>query len=196
MKKLLTIVLVLALAQIAFGGSAILTSGGKSALELGPTGDVTVGQVITVDMTSDSELTGLKYVDFVPSDTCEEDGKPTIAVGAWTACMNPATANNGTLIGQDIIDAAAAMTLGWSLGTGGKGVATGTVLYSFSATVNGYGRIDPAYQNPPDLYYDKNNPAGTSFYMGLGNAGLEIVPEPMTIALLGLGGLFLLRRRK
>ncbi|MHC4675320.1 MAG: PEP-CTERM sorting domain-containing protein [Planctomycetota bacterium] len=25
---------------------------------------------------------------------------------------------------------------------------------------------------------------------------MEIVPEPMTIALLGLGGLFLLRRRK
>ena len=30
----------------------------------------------------------------------------------------------------------------------------------------------------------------------IGNLGVTVVPEPMTIALLGLGGLFLLRRRK
>ena len=191
MKKLLTIVLVLALAPMAFG-NASLTSGGKASLELGNGKDVTVGSVITVDMTFDAELTGLQYVDFVPGAANVGDVAPTIAVGAWAPCLSQ-FADNGTLTAGDIMDAAGFIPSPWSLGTGGLGVATGTVLYSFQATVNGTGQIAPEFQGG-DLYYDINNPTGTNY--GLTGIGMVIIPEPMTIALLGLGGLFLVRRRK
>ena len=189
MKKLLTILLVLALAPMAFG-NATLSSGGKTTLVLGT--DVDVDDVITVDLTFDCELTGISYIDFLPSAPNVGDIQPIVAVGAWEPCFNTLP-SAGTLSGGDILDAEAFMTAGWSLGTGSLGVATGTVLYSFSATVKGTGQID-AYLAATDTIFDLNNTTGMT--VGSNFVGLEIVPEPMTIALLGLGGLFLMRRRK
>jgi len=190
MRKALAIILVLVLAPMAFG--AHLTSGGKDTLVLGPGKDVTVGDVITVDLTFDCELTGIRYIDFISSAPNPGDVRPVISsVGSWAPCMQP-DSDPGTLVSGDIMDAEGVLTF-WTLGTGELGVAAGTILYSFSATVNGVGRIDP-YMGPSDLYYDKSNPGGTNY--GLVMYGVEIVPEPMTIALLGLGGLFLAHRRK
>ena len=188
MKKLLTIVLVFVLAQSAFGVGGILESGGESNLVLGV--DVTVGDTIQVDLTWNAESTGIQYIDFETSGT----SAPTLAVGGWIGGFDNIAAIDGTLTGGDIIDAASSLTAGWSLGTGSLGVGTGTILYSFNATVNGEGQIDTAHQ-AGDLYYDKNNTGGTTYYIGP-EGGLVITPEPMTIVLLGLGGLFLSRRRK
>ena len=65
MRRLLFVVSIFAFAPMAFGMHAI--SGGKSTLTVGPGGDVTVGDVITVDLTSDIELTAIAYIHFVPS---------------------------------------------------------------------------------------------------------------------------------
>lgn len=182
MKKFLVLVLVLALASTASAISVSLVSGGKSTLVIGQ--DVQLGGTIQVDLVSDTALGALNSIDFLNT------GEVVNAVGAWSAAMQ-GLPNNGTLVpptgglNADIMRASAGNSLGGS-------APSGTVLYSFVATVAGTGLLCPSMGSADVLYtYAGSYAWGTAVLQNC----LHIVPEPVTIALLGLGGLLLRRRR-
>lgn len=176
MKKFLIVMLVLVMASAA------------SALELTLTTDdpIVAGTTITVDLKADFDCSGIMKIDFVPTGA----GISIPAVGTWPLPMAPATGGNGTLSGGSIVRAE-----GYTA-TGGTNATAGTVLYSFDldiTTVAGQevapvmtdGAYDYAFQNPGPSYYAASTITQTPL----------VIPEPMTIALLGLGGLFLRRRK-
>lgn len=187
MKKFLTFVVVLALASSASAVSISLVSGGASTLTLGT--DVTVGQVITVDFISDTPCSGINTVDFL------NVGQSIGAVGAWSATMLGIGTQPGTLVPPGGGLNAAIMRANANA-LAGQEVAPGGTLYSFAATVGGLGTLTP-FMGASDWFVTITGPPPNAWWYGpsIVQNALHIVPEPVTIVLLGLGGL-LLRRRK
>ena len=187
MKKLLIFMLVLSLASMANAVTISLTSGGKITLVIGV--DVALNQVITVDLKADTPCSGINNIDF--TNTGETIG----AVGAWTPWANAAVSFPGNLVpiagglDADIMRAFANANLGTE-------AASNTVLYSFSATVSGVGILTPV-MGAVDWFTTMTGPPPYGYWSGaqITQNALNIIPEPMTIALLGLGGLLLRRRR-
>ena len=179
MKKLLILMLVLGLVSTASAATATLRleySGSSTA----PAS--VLGTTISVDLLSDVALTGIQEIDFG-----EGTSTGTLSLGDWQVGTQSQAGEDGTLTSNDIIDAFASTTVAW---------AADTVLYSFDYAVdatNGGGTVQIMMQTGNAM----NNGLMTVYtYPGsISLAPLTIVPEPMTIALLGLGGLFLRRRK-
>ena len=168
MKKLLVLTLVLALASVASAAltTTVLVNG--SAFNMA-TGTAAVGDTVTVKVGNDVASAGGTTSLSMNADAAESG---TIALlGTW---MLPGTGSAASADGSGGID------FDWADGTIGLNVtgdwcqavfdipaATSEVVLSFSGTM-----------------FDATPTGGTI-----------TVPEPMTIALLGLGGLFLRRRK-
>ena len=140
--------------------------------------NVVPGTVITVKLTTDNIVKNFKDgLDFTASGTNTATG------GSWQV-GNSAVSDDGTESAGDITGA-------YMLVVMGEEYLAGTVLYKFSATINETGTIGMANVSClcPCL-------AITPHYYNLVLHELDVtIPEPMTIVLLGLGGLFLRRRR-
>jgi hypothetical protein len=174
MKKLLILMLVLGLTSAVQATTLNLTLSSADVYT-----DVLPGTVITVTLTADQTIKNFKEgIDFTAS------GTNALSSGSWQV-GNASVSDDGTESAGDIVGA-------YMLAVMGEQYTAGTVLYQFSATINEDGHIgmanvsciDPAVPMPPTYYQ-----------IGALN-GLDVtIPEPMTIVLLGLGGLFLRRRR-
>jgi hypothetical protein len=174
MKKFLIVLLVLALASFASAVEVKLTSGGLTAITVSP------GTVVDVDMSVDIAVKGCQYIDFLA-----DAGLDIAAVGAWIPALQ-AAGGPGTLVGGDIIDA-----VGNQAG-GTTDTVANTVLYSFQVTANATGNVTP-FMGATDAFFTTASPG---YAQADTQTALSItIPEPMTIALLGLGGLFLRRRK-
>lgn len=166
MKKLLILVLVLGLTSSA---SALITSLG------GPT-EVMYDGSVTINVISDTDYVAwFGYIGFDPAE-----------VGV-SACVATSNAGDDSIVTLN--------PYGWTgyyeIEAGDQTEPYDSVLagVQFEITVMGGGLAKVGSVYTIDLY-DSNwtTPHDT--------VQVTVIPEPMTVALLGLGGLFLLRRRK
>ena len=176
MKKLLILMLVLGIASAAQAATMNLTLGSADTYT-----DVPVGTVITVTLTTDDVVKNWEAIDFTAS------GSNTATGGSWQV-GNAGASDDGTESAGDITGAQMAVVMG-------EEYLAGTVLYQFSATINEDGTIGMANVSCIDPYGSPPMPPPYYTIGTLNGLDVTIVPEPMTIMLLGLGGLFLRRRR-
>jgi hypothetical protein len=175
-KKVLAIVLVLAFVSASYGDSSAFLSGGSGFVTVAP------GDSIKVDLVADFPVDRVQIVSIV--DTTAVAGvasSPALHAGFdWTSITSVGPLNQaGNLV--EFVNGGV-MTF-----AGSPKIAPGESLFSFDYLVPnalGMATIGPG--------------AGvTASVSGTAPAPLEmnVVPEPMTVVLLGLGGLFLVRRK-
>ncbi len=172
MKKLLMITLILTLAGVA--NATLLTwtdSGGSgiTTLEI-----ASVGGTATAYLSADDALTfSTKWLGI------DETGTPNVTVQSVTAL---AAAGNGAIVQtstQTTYD-----DYGWTVESTHTGEPPSSVLAGVQYAVVFYGEALGSETAESDNF-------GTSDQLAI-----TVVPEPMTLSLLGLGGLLLRRKRK
>jgi len=204
MKKLLIFMLVLGMASTA---SAVLVPSTQTfyfQMEISAPGtDFEIGDTVTIDIYAGDTAAVTDMLGTVLN--ISEATSAAVATISSSAHWNiePVVPPDGTL--TTTADGGG----GWNVNVSGLvatvGIPTNDLIYTVTFVANGAGVviIDAAsgtwsgYEavvGPVDGLYDGETPAYEAY--GLPYAEITVIPEPMTIALLGLGGLFLLRRRK
>jgi hypothetical protein len=202
MKKLLILMLVLGLASVANAVTVSIVSKGSSAI------DANAGDTVYVDVVCDTAVTVNFTASFMETTTSAA-GNSTSTAGSLDAGFTSTVSSNG-----GSVDTTAAYGAGTAryilvhrvngvINTGDPAVSAGTKLYKDMAitlpalaalgdtfTIDfavGYKTVGgpPAYSQLIDNAIPDTRNALT----------ITIVPEPMTILLLGLGGLCLRRRK-
>ena len=207
MKKLLILMLVLGLTASANAVIITFDASAEPACGHTPGGDrdVLPGAVVVVEVTADTVCTSA-YMVSVTESTTSAAGDATASSPAYHASFNlnikPGNVRNmmtnwgaGTPRYM-LLDRATA-----SMSPAGN-IAVGQVLYSFEVTIPSDAVFCDTFTitaalgtpaiSPPPAGYSHSFDAGPVTTTDL---VLHVIPEPATIALLGLGGL-LLRRRK
>jgi len=208
MKKLLTLVLLLGLATVTQAAIVQFTASGSSAItEYTPDGfqpisqslAVSAGDTVTIQMKADTACSGWS-ISAVASSIVMAD----FANLATTGTVGPDSGYVEWGLSGLVPDGLLFDTYG---ATFAPAAAIGTVLMSFSVQVptdwDGTKIIiaplaageafDVADSDGPyEAVASYGNLEATDYNI----RGIELVPEPITMALLGLGGLALIRRRR
>ncbi len=178
--KVLIILAILVISSAASGGIVWLEVDGADPNL--PTGnyDVDPGSDITMIMVADADLVAI-WTDILGTG---EVKAPISSNPYFNIAFDGVIQNNGTQLITGI-------SLSHTMEFDGHHLDAGETIYSFTYTVpDAPGTtVDIAGANVTVSFLDWSS--ATS----LGAATLNITPEPMTIALLGFGGLFLRRRR-
>jgi len=198
MKKLLALMLVLVFASSATANTVTIAVTAST----GDMDNIMPGDVLTLSCTADFATLafGFRLI------TDDAPLTPTDLTGAMAAAtINaslPMNVKDGSLYlvgaGNVLMDSTGAATDGLAAGCMpnimGNPVPAGQVVFSFPYTVSsdmGAGTINISYGGA--LGWLKENV--TNLKTTPSDTGINVVPEPMTVALLGLGGLFLRRRK-
>jgi len=179
MRKLVVLLLVFAMASLA--NAAIVSFSAE---------DYVPGSPITITVSSDELVTGL-----VLALITDNGFAGTATPGAWDALFTVAdpgyNADDFGLGGTgDLIMVTGAITPGFP--------ATGDLYtYTYDVPTTATGDITFTVEDAHGYFSSISYMVGdVATPMSITGMEFTSVPEPMTIALLGLGGLFLLRRRK
>jgi hypothetical protein len=201
MRKLLVLLLVLGLASAVQAATVNFTINGGTEYVGTP------GEVVTIKVIADAKCFGISSLMAAEATTVNSANRGTAATD-WDCPALPTPGAGMTIAEPGYLE---------NSGTNGvlfdffseysaDGVAAGTVLASFSYTIGSVLGYWVAPLETGTLYYDI---VGDPYYADKSTAsllvegsptdvtigGVHIIPEPVTIVLLGLGGL-LLRRRK
>jgi hypothetical protein len=195
MKKLMVLVLVLAMAQLSFAGLATLRVNDA---------DVKSGylpsDIITLEIVASFNEGGTIGVDTTGTITMDYlraalPGFPETSVGTLSATDLHAAFNDmhspGALIN---VNGIAASGIWGSVALGSNDAPAGAVLWTAEFHVPDLPAstiIEISTDNFAAMPSDFSDMA-----LGTNVLAIHIVPEPMTLGLLGLGGLFLRRRSK
>jgi len=174
MKKMLILAMVLALATSASAVSVSVVSGGLSAIDVAP------GATVVVDLVSDTDCTGIVAFN----------------VSGDAALTLPSNGTFNSFLDFVTSDALADLEA-ISTATSGS-IAAGSSIFSFSfvaPTVVGTYNIDTGFDADWVSFFDAAAVDQWANVVDGDSLAVTVVPEPMTIALLGLGGLFLRRRK-
>jgi hypothetical protein len=167
MKKVLALVLVLGLASMA---NAAFVIGGPDTLDTGAVGSYS----ISVNN----------------QDVANLEGFLTASKGMIS---NTQVVWAGKMVGFDINDGAGGLGV-WA--NFGSTVAAGIPLFTFDYTAPAEVGVVSLLMEDAATYGGSFNLAGDEIQIGAGSLLVNVVPEPMTMSLLALGGLGLLRRRR
>jgi hypothetical protein len=181
MKKLLILLLVLGMTSAANALVVNLSTDGSTAAPAAIT--VGPGDVLNMSVISDTAGIGGIYWTYL------EMGLPS--AGAVSVVAFTANAGNAA----SVTDYSSGALTDWELSAadttpGAAGIVAGQ-QFTFTLTIDAAAATDGS----DDFDIWTTVPLDNSFPVD-DLLTVNIVPEPMTIALLGLGGLFLLRRRK
>jgi len=187
MKKLFVILAVLALASASFAVTLSLD------VQTADEKDVySIGDIVHIDVLSPGTLTQF-YIDALKDDAGNSatiSGALNAGITTWTSSS---AGHSSETPGTTLWDYAYGYTSGNAVT-----IAQGTVLMTYTYTIPNVVQDSitlSAYIDSELGYGDakwQDNAYNTT--TGLGSVTLNLVPEPMTIALLGLGGLFLRRK--
>lgn len=174
MKKLIAIALVLAMVAPTMAGTLGFEVDSSDSKDLYNIGDVITVNVIAA-FDDSAPTTSLANLTF---DVIADAG--SVSSGAWT--VGGLTVNNGAFGTSPLIDGAQ------YVGNAGDFDGINGLIYSFEYTVDAATTLSFAE-------VAAKTPFNTAVATDLGSLDVNVVPEPMTMALMGLGGLFLRRRR-
>jgi len=173
MRKLLVLMLVLVMASLASAGT--VTISGDTTINVGATKTYTVTYSGTPDLCGfDIDVHNNNKGTIGAPPTYLAANRNTVYDGYW----QPPRDEEGA--GIEVTEATDGATLG-------------TTWFTITVTATGV-KDDVITLTSQDIYIvdtDWNQASGHT----MGTLGITIVPEPMTLVLLGLGGLFLRRRR-
>ena len=205
MKKLLIFMLVLGMASVSQAAMTAFVVEGYGSEYDGP-----LGVTIRIDLIADTAWSGAVIGGIVEADAVNTDSQALAsnvvnmggAVGSavvYTSTSGVSVLDSGfqiNYLGNLVVTVAATTT--------SDPISSGTVTVSFDYTLPSTLSSDywvAPLANGELFYYSGGSFAVGESYSALGAEGnvliegLHIIPEPMTVLLLGLGGL-LLRRRK
>jgi hypothetical protein len=183
MKKLLVLMLVLGIASTANALVVSFSSDGSTPLADGATVNLATGSTTTLYFVSDtSGIPGAYWTYFEMTLPNTDASVPFASVSAH--------ANAGDT--RDVQDHSGASLMDYLLvaADSAGGIVAGQ-HFAFDVQISGSAATDGS-----DDFALWNTVPSDSMYPVDKTVNIHIVPEPATMALLGLGGLFLLRRRK
>jgi hypothetical protein len=198
MRKLLIFMLVLGMASLANAAILTVESSGSSAV------NALKGATVSVDIVTDTAVNVNLSATLMQSTTSAAGNATAAALGTLDAGFNSINFAGNLQNANTVAPARFILIdrINGVISTGSPAVAAGS-LYNFNLSIPGTAALGDTFtvdfatgtptigggMPPYGLLQDGAAPTGTT-------ALVITIPEPATIALLGLGGLVLLRKRK
>lgn len=199
MKKLLLLFMILGMVSVANAGMIDIVISSLNGQPIDPTNEITIAPTDEINMdivyTGDvgRYLFGVSVLISAEGPGTLNVTDPTFPAGVWDL--------NGTLTGTEQLNpqqgvawgSAAALGL---IGTGAPEIAIDHILLHCDGLGDVYVTLGESDQTPAGASVeidDYFNIYGLEYGPGV---IIHQIPEPMTLTLLGLGGLFLVRRKK